>query len=258
MVDITKLFDSYNRTARLYPALLSVAPILWTLGVFHPEVVAGDTAEIIVSAIVVFGGLYLLASIARNQGKAIESGLNKSWGGLRSIAFLRHLDETIDSFTKSRYHKSLETLCGDGFTMPSPEEERLNPKEADAKYHSATRRLIEHRRDNKKYDLLHKELASYGFRRNLLGMRTIALLVALLATAINGAEIYHIFPEAIDSPNVLLASMKQEWLTYSLFLVNVINIAVWLFLINSDFVRRSSEEYAFALFRTLDGADTHA
>lgn len=251
MPDLSKLFDSYNRVARLYPALLVSAPIVWTLGAFHPELVSGNGSNIILTAIVFFGGLYLLSNLARSAGKSLEDKLNRSWDGWRTTALLRHRDLTIDRFTKTRYHSALQTLCGNTFYLPTQDEEITDSIEADQKYRSATKLLIEKRRD-KKHDLLHKELAAYGFRRNLLGLKPVGILIVMVALLINIVEWHYTAPVSIGTIDSLAMDAMQRWIIYTLFLANIGYLAILLAFINSRFVLHSANEYAIALFRTLE------
>jgi hypothetical protein len=119
---IAKLFDSYNRVARLYPALLAIAPILCSAIVVFPIIVANIPR----STAAVFGMsclAYFLASIARSRGKKIEEQLLTKWDGWPTTVMLRHRDDLIDRVTKARYHAALAALCPD-MTIPSAIEEQ--------------------------------------------------------------------------------------------------------------------------------------
>lgn len=253
MTEIAKLFDSYGRVARLYPALLASAPLVWTLGTIQPDLLSDGKSKLIVTLIVAFGGLVLLGNLARSCGKNIEEKLIHAWGGMRTTILLRHSDPTLDRFTKGRYHLALQNLCGDSLVMPTQEQELAAPLEANEKYRSATKCLIENRRD-KKYDLLHKELAAYGFRRNLLGLKPVCLLIIAVSTAINLIAWQPQSPPAMQEIDVIVADAMARWQIYIVFLANAGYLVIWLTLINPRFVLNSANEYALALFRTLDGA----
>jgi len=165
---LTKLFDSYNRVARLYPALLALAPILCSAIVVFPSLVANIPR----STAAAFGLsclAYFLASLARSRGKMIEERLLANWGGWPTTVMLRHRDNRIDPVTKARYHAALAALCPD-LTMPSAADERSAPPVADER--------------GPEYPMLHRENASYGFRRNMLGLKPIALAVAAIAALV--------------------------------------------------------------------------
>jgi hypothetical protein len=124
--EFARFFDRYNRVARLYPALLTIAPLIWTVALLHPGVMTGTAVRTVASSAMIFGGLYFLSSIARWRGKAVEGKLLDSWGGWPTTLLLRHRDDTIDRFTKGRYHTALERAC-DGLSLPSAEEETRDP-----------------------------------------------------------------------------------------------------------------------------------
>ena len=92
---LTKLFDNYNRVARLYPALLALAPILCSAIVVFPSLVANIPR----STAAAFGLpclAYFLASLARSRGKMIEERLLANWGGWPTTVMLRHRDNRIE------------------------------------------------------------------------------------------------------------------------------------------------------------------
>lgn len=247
--EIRGLFDPYSRVARLYPALLTIAPVIWTLGTIHPELVVGDTEKVITSAITFFGGLTLLASVARSRGKAIEPRLIAAWGGWRSTVLLRHLDNTLDNYTKARYHDQLRKLCPD-LVLPTAEEEKRDPANADARYRSATKRLIELRRD-KKYSLLHKENALYGFRRNLRGLKPLAIAISCCMAVVSILD----FEVGIGwsfSINAILGGMARYWPMCAVTVLNICYAIFLIFLVQDNFVLQAANEYAEALFRTLE------
>lgn len=79
----------------------------------------------------------------------------------------------------TRIHTFLAAKLGVAF--PTAAQEAQEPGEADRLCESATRWLLEQTRDTSKYSLLFTENISYGFRRNMLGMRWIGLAAAMLA-----------------------------------------------------------------------------
>ncbi len=245
---ILKAFDSYSRVARLYPALLAMGPLVWSALVVSPDLFS-SWAKGTASVLVVSGFLYFFSSIARSRGKLEEERLTKLWGGWPSTIVLRHRDGTFDEFTKGRYHKALNKLCPDP-PMPTVDEERDDPARADAIYRSATKCLIEARRD-KKYGLLHGENASYGFRRNMLGLKPVAITIAFLAVVATlfGWALFEGFPTDISG---FAKSIKTYPRFPLLAVADAGYLVVWLIFINSRFVRQASDEYSIALFRTLE------
>lgn len=99
------LYDSYDRKARLAPALLAVVPLLAAaLFSFENATLIGRLASLLVAV----GGLWLLVDMSRGLGRAKQQQLFAKWGGTPSIQLLRHTDRTI-AHTKARYHACLKT-----------------------------------------------------------------------------------------------------------------------------------------------------
>jgi len=249
IVETLNIFDSYNRVARIYPGMLAIAPVLWTLASLEPDLFVGSASRVVVSGSCFLGSLTLLASIARWRGKHVESVLVQKWGGWPTTAILRHSDRTIDSFTKARYHQELEKICV-GLKLPSEDQEKQSPSDADARYRSATKCLIEKRREDK-YHLLHKENALYGFRRNLLGLKPAALVILVVLTSLIAIPLWNGAPASI-SLQTIEADLSERRQIYSLLIANLCAIIIWTWAVRPGFVRQSSEEYAIALFRTMD------
>jgi hypothetical protein len=174
---IAKVANPYDRQARLYPALLTLFPLAMAVTIVfaHQAPALGNLA----AAAAGCGALYWMAGVARDRGKRLEPELFEVWGGKPSIQLLRHRNETIDPITKARLHTFLADKLGVAF--PNAAQEGQEPDKADRLYESATRWLLEQTRETSKHSLLFTENISYGFRRNMLGMRWIGLTSAVLA-----------------------------------------------------------------------------
>ncbi len=189
---ILRFADSYDRQARLYPALLAIAPAVLTVSTLYAAQATLMTSA--VALLAACGMMFWLANLARDRGKTLEPELFRSWGGKPTVQLLRHSDLRIDAVTKQRYHAALSGAMQINF--PTVEAETREPASADAVYESATKWLLERTRDTRRFPLLFKENISYGFRRNMLGVKpygasiAIASLVWALAesgVAISGA-----------------------------------------------------------------------
>ena len=87
----------------------------------------------------------------------------------------------IDHGLKERYRTFLATKLD--VTIPSAEVEAADQAAADAFYEQGGVWLRQHTRDRNKFPLLFNENVTYGFRRNLLGVKWIALALNLLVVA---------------------------------------------------------------------------
>jgi hypothetical protein len=122
-----------------------------------------------------------LTKIARDQGKKMEKQLFDRWGGKPTTVVLRWSDSHFDVFTKQRYRKALSTMAS--LNLPSEAEEVNDPVRADQAYESCIRALLEKRR-GKTHRLIFNENCNYGFVRNLLGLKTTGMVIALASLAI--------------------------------------------------------------------------
>jgi hypothetical protein len=137
--------------------------------------------------------------------------------------------------------------------MPSAAEEQHDPAHADAIYSSATKVLIESRRDES-HSLLHKENAAYGFRRNLYGLRGAALCLAalLLAGTVGVFLLQH--DDLISLRSIVTGLAAQKLWTTAVFL-DLAYLAFYAFVVTPEFVFQSGADYAAALLRTLDKSE---
>jgi hypothetical protein len=235
--------DRYARNARLYPLLLVIAPVvIFVVVVAKLELSGLKTIWVGLAAV---GGTYWLTQLARDPGKNLEGKLWTSWGGTPSIAILRHCDSRIDAITKARYHTRLVELVPDTIAH-TPDSEREDAVAADTCYTAWSTHLRNSTRDQKRFHLLFDELVSYGYRRNLLGLRPYGLLSSILAclgcSAFIGFALYlhHELRDAL-------------WLALC---VNILLLIFWVYRVTPDWVRLTAENYAARLVEAVD--DLHS
>jgi hypothetical protein len=162
------------------PALLVVAPGIVSVGAWIPSL----------SWSAVFGvagalGLFLwMSQLARDRGKRLEPQLFAKWGGKPTTVMLRYSARQLPEQQKMRYHAFLKRAVH-GIKLPSLKEESSNPTKADEAYEAAVAWLLTRTRDKKPFALIFEENMNYGFRRNLLGMKPIALLVGFSSLVVN-------------------------------------------------------------------------
>ena len=184
--------DRYDRNARLRPALLALLPALLVLAVWFPKVWTffGTLVALIVSC----GTLYFLAQLARARGRAVERALGTRAGRRHTALLLSHGDETLSAATKRRYHAFLKQH---GLGLPTAEQEKADPGDAHARYRSAVDWLLEHPRPSARTPLLLDENIAYGFRRNLLGLKPVAIAILLCAMLANGLLLLRSKPDEV-------------------------------------------------------------
>ncbi len=232
--------DPYERKARLYPALLVLAPAAAVVFAFFPASLSGFRSLATTAA--TCGGLFLLAQLARASGKRRETALFESWGGKPSVTIFRHRDRRLSAATKTRYHKKLVALVK-GTKAPSPADEERNPASADDTYAAWSDFLRVHARDNpKKCPLVFYENVGYGYCRNVWGMRPPGI-------ASSGA-----------SAIVAAGLCVREWRAHSTvpdaqlgaFVFSVLLLSLWAFRFTRAWVRVPADAYAERLAETVE------
>lgn len=241
---LEKITNTYERKARLYPALLVLAPILVLVaGVYG---VALELKAAGVGLLASFGVFYLLAAITRELGKRKEEALFKAWGGKPTTQLLRHRDSTIDPITKARYHAFLAKHMAISF--PSQAEEEENPAGADDVYQSATKWLLERTRDKKIFEILFEENIAFGFRRNCLGIKPFAVVICVVTF------VWPLFLNGILSMNGLnIEDIRSLSIgTWASLGVSILMLLIWVFFMTSETVKTAAFGYAEFLFRACD------
>ncbi len=241
---LTPTLDEYDRTARLKPALFSGLPLVASTVLLIPEfgVIWGTIGGLVVYS----GGTMLLMQICRDLGKKLEVRLYQSWGGKPSVTMLRYSDDRLGTLTKERYRLFLSEAVP-GLSLPSPEEERNNPEQADEAYESANDWLLEKTRDDDRFALLFRENMNYGFRRNLLGLKPIALVMdgMALALVIGSASVSwtgHFTPT--------VGALGAAW--WASAAITIGHLLVFVVRICGHWVQLVAEAYARRLWGTCD------
>jgi hypothetical protein len=183
---LDQVTDTYAREARLTPALLALAPLAISAILLWPE---GDPAWKALVGVAVYCGVSLpLANLARDAGRRVEARQRAKDGGRSSAHLLRHADTRVLAPTKARYHAALSRA---GLVMPTAEQERADPQAADRVYEAAVDLLLAKRPKADGQSLEFKENVAYGYRRNTLGLKPVAVAISLAALATSIAVAIH-------------------------------------------------------------------
>ena len=171
-------FDTYSFRARVLPVYLTLAPAVLLLAALVPD---GLKLPLGGAAAVVFVPIsFFLSQVGADFGKRLEKRLWRDWGGPPTTRFLRHGNHEFNEVTRDRVHEKLRSL---GLKVPTREEHDQDERAADKYYESCTEELIRRTRDTKKFPLVFKGLVEYGFRRNLLGLKSFGVILALASLA---------------------------------------------------------------------------
>jgi hypothetical protein len=230
MINLGNMFDEYALRARVYPGLLACLPIMVTLLLLWPSL-NWKALWLLIGGV---GGTFLLANYVRSLGKRLEMELIRKWNGLPTTHMLRHR-EMDNPVMFRRRRLGLERVFGE--PLPSPDEEQANEATADAKYVAATKALIAKVRSDKvRYPRVHEENIHYGFRRNLLALKTFSLiLLGILIT--------------ID---ILASIISFRSLDLVAIGINLMMSLVWIVVVQEQWVQEAGQTYAERLFETLE------
>ncbi|MDE0553922.1 MAG: hypothetical protein OXI24_06895 [Candidatus Poribacteria bacterium] len=239
-MEITQLFDSYSLQARVQPALLALLPPIIAIAAWFPGLYEWGTG--LMGLALGCGAVVFLAHVARARGRKVQRRLFAVWGGKPSNLWLSHSNQRLDATTKGRYHDILASHIN-GWTAPSLEEESKDKQRAQEAYESAVRWLREKTRDRQRYSLVFKENVSYGFRRNLYGIKPLGICLALLSVAGNTWALY------FQSWNGTTAATTQGLAS---LILNLLFLFSWVAVVRAQWVKDSADAYARALLAACD------
>jgi len=238
-MDIAEMFDAYGRQARLLPALLLLFPLFVTVAIWFPALY--QTAAGLIGLAVACGVTVLFGHLSRERGRRQERLLFATWGGKPTTIWLRFRDANLDHHTKTRYGEFLQGKIR-GWKAPSEDEEKRDPTGVDARYDTAVKWLLEYTRNRKRFPLVFKENISYGFRRNLFGLRSWGIALTILCATINLVALVKGYQTdgALSLPGVASA------------LVSILALIGWLGVVGPGWVRDAGDAYARVLLASCE------
>lgn len=164
-----EIADTYERNARVYPAVIVAIPIVFTWYGFWNLIDGSAFAKIGSGSAVVIAGVLLLSYAVRSFGKRIERGLWGSWKGAPSTRFLRKSDAALAPETKRRLYSKILRESGID----------LNADNSDQRISQAFAHIRNMLRKRNVQGLYLKHNWEYGFSRNLMGSRWFWIVLAL-------------------------------------------------------------------------------
>ncbi len=178
--------DAYSVRARLFPAILAAAPAFAALALLISWERIALSNIIATTALLVL--VFALAEFARKLGVRLEPKIFAEMGGKPSTVMLRRSDTTIEEPTKDRYRQFIAGKMSQ--RVPSALQESANQSNADVFYEACGTWLRAQTRDAKKFPMLFGENVGYGFWRNLLGLKWLALAVNLIVVMITAGLLW--------------------------------------------------------------------
>jgi hypothetical protein len=242
---LDQLFDKYSLRARHLPTLLVVAGPLMIASLLFPQVyerMGATMTSLGLSISLSLVLLFFVGHVLRQRGRAVEKRMIAKDGGLPTTCWLRHRDTNLDPITKSRYHAYLAKSVP-GLSIPTQSFEQQRPGPADDTYRSAVKWLLENTRDTAKYPLVLEENVHYGFRRNMLGGKWIAVVLCVLPVA--GAYLWDMHKGIAPQPFL----DTDHVAAVAIALLSVIG---WLFFVTKAWVQDASHAYARALLASCE------
>lgn len=221
--------DRYDRNARMHPALLTMLPAFLFVLVWFPEVwtLFGAAAALVVAS----GVLYALTRLVRRLGHGVERRLGERVGRRHTAQLLSLVDDRLSVSMKSRCRTFIESKSGE--RLPSMEEEERDPRSAGDERLVAVKWLLEYTRPKAAETLLLDENISYGFARNLLGMKPFGLVVTGLVCA---TSVWFLASTPTGSTLFLSGCLLCG--------ASLLVFALWLLLVTEASVERASQIYA--------------
>ena len=206
--------DAYSFRARVLPVYLTLAPAILVLTALVPEGLKLPLSG--VGALVLAPVSFFASQVGADFGKQLEKSLWRAWGGPPTTRFLRHGNHEFNEFTRGRVHAKLRSL---GLRVPTADEQVRDERSADKRYESCTQELIRRTRDPSKFPIVFKGLVEYGFRRNLLGLKSIGVFIAAVSVVCAALSTYAKWspqdPPAISIVATLSAAgLYLAWLSW--------------------------------------------
>lgn len=173
------MLDAYSLQARRVPVAAVALPPLVLAGAS----VLASVKLGIVSGLVLTVFAALAGQLGRDRGKRLEAQLWASWGGSPTLQRLRFRTANNRSVVE-RLHGRIETITGEA--LPTLQDERADPIDADDRYEEASARIRALTRNPDQFPLLFAENVNYGMRRNMLGLKRVAIIVSVLTIVAGG------------------------------------------------------------------------
>lgn len=248
MKDYLGLFDVYTLKARFIPAILATLPLLALIGCYF-NLNQAFISNVAVGGLAAFFSIFLLSNFARVFGLKVERKLKLKWGVLPTTQFLRHRDSNLSLQKKQQIHTKIASKSS--IVLPSPSDEANDPLNADLLYDEAVTWLRENTRGND-FSLLLADNINYGFIRNCLGLKRIAICIAILVLIIFVILFYFFYPadtfNKIEVINFLKSQKMAIWLTLGL---TIVMLLLWLQIVTEENVTKAAHKYAKTLLNTI-------
>ena len=248
MQDYLGFFDVYTLKARFIPAILATLPLLALIGCYF-NLNQAFVSNVFVGGLAAVASIFLLSNFARIFGLKVERKLIAKWGVLPTTQFLRHSDSNLSQQKKQQIHAKITAKSL--IVLPSTSEELNDPLNADLVYDEAITWLRENTRGNE-FSLLLADNINYGFIRNCLGLKYIAIGICVLVLILFLILFYLFYPantfNQVEIINFLKSQKMAIWLTLGL---TIIMLILWVSVVKEDNATKAAHKYAKTLLNTI-------
>ena len=228
-----KLFDSYNIRARISTVIFLLAPIIFPLYLFVPEIRVLSTT--IITLIIGFSICNVLISCSRTFGKKAKKTCFPDMYPAQEM--LLPSDCSLDDQTKLRYQNYLCTHLKDISFCGTENEIKKSSN-------TAIKWLVSRTRDAESFPLIYEENINFGFACNLYGMKSIGIICCSVIVFAELAAIYLTVNGKITSLslcNLLISAI-----------ITVLFLIMWVFMVTKNWVLESGRRYGYALLSACD------
>lgn len=234
--------DLYTIKARLFPVIVFFSPI-FLCGLIY-SIDLNSIKEALASLGLLTVATFLFSELGRDRGKNAEAHLWNNWGGAPSMQVLRFKDININSISKLRYHRILMDRCPVE-RLPDIDLEKEEPEVADSIYRAWSDYLrLRARNPMVQNPILKNELISYGFRRNLWGLKPLAIPSIIVLIFCNFLY-WALQTNSINPMNFNVAFIHSTFMFFVFLLM-------WIFLIQRSWVRLTAFAYAVRLVESIE------
>lgn len=235
---------SYPWYARLMPMYLALLPVGLGLTAW--------LTELTFSKALALGGIapaslaVFLMEVARDRGRRKQQALWDSWGGPLLTQYLRHRNSEINAYLKAEYHRKIQELMPN-LRIPSAQEERNDPEAADDVYGASAQHLVNVvREDPERFWTAFNENRSYGFRRNLWGLKPLGVSGAVIGLMATLGKLTLAWRVGTETP--LLGFLGG--------LVSLGLLTAWVLVVTPEWVRLANDAYARRVLECIPRMDS--
>jgi hypothetical protein len=232
---ILKFVSPYELRARVLPGMLLVLPIAMAAIAWVPGMDVFTSLATVATACLPAG--YIVGQWMRDRAEPHQSALFDSWGGAPTTIILRWNDLTIPPMQKEQIRSRLQRL--EDHPWPTAIDTAAAPQHADQCFQSLVAKVLADARTHQDgYERLNLANAHYGFLRNCLYSRSLALSVCAACIALS-----------ILAPATGFGSSWRVGIAAALFCAAA--LIYWLSAVNERRLRVTANAFAIEVFRHL-------